>query len=68
MIRNVKIGDFGLVHEIDQKTGTAFMEQKCGTASYIAPEVTSNANVTSSIDIWSLGIVLYKMSCGYKPT
>lgn len=44
------------------------MPVKCGTASYIAPEVGNNAVITPKVDIWSLGVILYKMSCGYKPT
>ena len=50
------------------ETGKGFMVDKCGTASYIAPEITNNSIITPKIDIWSLGIVLYKMGCGYKPT
>lgn len=44
------------------------MPIKCGTANYIAPEVSNNAIITPKIDIWSLGVILYTMSCGYKPT
>jgi serine/threonine protein kinase len=68
ILRNVKVADLGLIHVIDQATGKAFIEQKCGTISYIAPEVQNGSYVDAKIDIWSLGIVLYKMSCGYKPT
>lgn len=58
----------GLIHTYDKETGKGFMEVKCGTTSYIAPEVANNSVITPKIDIWSLGIVLYKMCCGYKPT
>jgi len=64
----VKIADLGLVHAYDINTGQGIMPVRCGTASYIAPEVSNNAVITPKIDIWSLGIILYKMSCGYKPT
>ncbi|CAK60167.1 unnamed protein product (macronuclear) [Paramecium tetraurelia] len=64
----VKLGDLGLVHVYDLNTGQGLMPVKCGTANYIAPEITNNAVVTPKIDIWSLGIILYTMSCGYKPT
>jgi len=56
-----------LIHELDAN-GVTFIEEKCGTISYIAPEVQKDSYVDPKIDIWSLGIVLYKMSCGYKPT
>lgn len=64
----VKVGDLGLIHEVDCNTGLSHIEYKCGTPSYIAPEMRDDTYVTNKIDIWSLGIVLYKMSCGYKPT
>ncbi|CAK92829.1 unnamed protein product (macronuclear) [Paramecium tetraurelia] len=68
VFRNVKLGDLGLVHGYDLNTGLGLMPVKCGTANYIAPEITNNAMVSPKIDIWSLGIILYTMSCGYKPT
>ncbi|CAD8092380.1 unnamed protein product [Paramecium primaurelia] len=68
VFRNVKLGDLGLVHVYDLNTGQGLMPVKCGTTNYIAPEITNNAIVTPKIDIWSLGIILYTMSCGYKPT
>ena len=33
-----KVCDFGLCHLIDQNVGKAFMQVKCGTHGYIAPE------------------------------
>lgn len=38
-----------------------------GTVCYIAPEVKRGARVSQKIDMWSLGIVLYKMCCAYRP-
>ena len=34
----------------------------------MAPEVQNGAVITRKIDVWSTGIVLYKMCVGYKPT
>ena len=34
---------------------------------YIAPEIKSGAKISTKVDMWSLGIVLYKMCCAYRP-
>lgn len=35
----VKICDFGLSHIVDPNLGKAYVETKCGTLGYIAPEI-----------------------------
>ncbi|CAG9465498.1 unnamed protein product [Pedinophyceae sp. YPF-701] len=39
----------------------------CGTLSYMAPEVIAHQVYDKSIDMWSLGCVLYILLCGRKP-
>jgi calcium/calmodulin-dependent protein kinase-4 len=60
----IKISDFGFAKEFDEKT---IMSTFCGTIGYCAPEVILKEAYTSAVDIWSLGVVLYILLCGYEP-
>ena len=39
----------------------------CGTYEYMAPEIVNDESYDKSIDIWSLGVLLYEMTHGYSP-
>lgn len=54
-----KIGDFGVSKIFDRFQGT-FSMTSIGTPSYIAPEIYNGEEYDSTIDLYSLGIVLYK--------
>jgi len=56
----VKLTDFGLSKELTQ-SDEKFMRTRCGTPSYVAPEIIQAEPYTNTIDIWSLGIVLHLM-------
>ena len=38
-----------------------------GTQHYIAPEVYLGGGYDERIDMWALGVTLYKMVAGYTP-
>ena len=53
-----KLGDFGIARELE-RTMSGF--SKKGTDSYMAPEMYKGEKYDSGVDIYSLGIVLYKL-------
>ena len=54
---NFKIGDFGVAA---MHTATR-ASTRVGTPYYMAPEVQRGCDYTSNVDVYSLGIVLYKL-------
>ena len=63
--KNIKIVDFGLsnIYQNNELLKTA-----CGSPCYASPEMI-NGELYEGLgaDIWSSGIVLYAMLCGYLP-
>lgn len=53
-----KLGDFGIARTIEKTTSGL---SKKGTYTYMAPEVYREGAYGSSVDIYSLGIVLYRL-------
>lgn len=53
-----KMGDFGVAKELEKTKGA--MSSK-GTYSYMAPEIMSGRKYDATVDIYSLGIVLYML-------
>ena len=60
----LKICDFGLSRFNDETNNV--MNTRLGTAFYLAPEVLRK-KYSSKCDIWSVGVILYIMLCGYPP-
>ena len=54
----MKIIDFGLAGE--QKDYNP-LHDNCGTLLYMAPEVALRKDYNRSVDIWSLGILVFVM-------
>ena len=55
---NFKLGDFGVARQLERTRST--MSRK-GTYSYMAPEVVMSGKYDKRADIYSLGMVMYKL-------
>jgi 5'-AMP-activated protein kinase catalytic alpha subunit len=63
--KNIKIVDFGLSNLYNKNE---LLETACGSPCYAAPEMINGEKYSGlKVDIWSSGIVLYAMICGYLP-
>ncbi|MFT3882419.1 MAG: protein kinase [Gemmatales bacterium] len=64
-----KISDFGLARRLEDEAGLTLNGVKMGTPSYMAPEQVTGINsfLGPSVDIYSLGCVLYEMLTGRPP-
>ena len=60
---NLKLCDFGWAKELTLENRSTF----CGTMEYMAPEIVGSENYDYSVDIWSLGILLYELLFGHSP-
>ncbi|KAJ3288982.1 hypothetical protein HK104_007824 [Borealophlyctis nickersoniae] len=65
--RNIIITDFGFANR-SSRDGESMLLTSCGSPCYAAPElVISDGYVGEAADIWSCGVILYAMLCGYLP-
>jgi serine/threonine protein kinase len=61
----VKLIDFGFTRLYDDKV---LLDTYCGSSAYAAPEIVAAQRYSGpEADIWSLGVVLYTIVCGYLP-
>ncbi len=61
----MKIVDFGLSNTYKNNE---LLKTACGSPCYAAPEmVAGHKYVGSRVDVWSCGIILFAVLCGYLP-
>uniref|UniRef100_A0A674MQ93 Calcium/calmodulin-dependent protein kinase type IV n=1 Tax=Takifugu rubripes TaxID=31033 RepID=A0A674MQ93_TAKRU len=60
----LKIADFGLSKIIDDQVT---MKTVCGTPGYCAPEILRGNAYGPEVDMWSVGVILYILLCGFEP-
>uniref|UniRef100_A0A667XP55 non-specific serine/threonine protein kinase n=1 Tax=Myripristis murdjan TaxID=586833 RepID=A0A667XP55_9TELE len=60
----VKLCDFGFARIIGEKS---FRRSVVGTPAYLAPEVISSCGYNRSLDMWSVGVIMYVSLSGTFP-
>lgn len=53
-----KLGDFGISRQIESSTKSVYSQK--GTGPYMAPEVVRGQRYSGNVDVYSLGIMLYR--------
>lgn len=59
----LKLTDFGFAKTSSFKS----LQTPCYTPYYVAPEVLGPEKYDKSCDMWSLGVIMYILLCGYPP-
>ena len=60
----LKLADFGLATMLNPNQ---LMTVACGTPGYVAPEILCGTAYGKEVDIWSVGVILYILLCGFPP-
>lgn len=61
----LKLTDFGFAKETNPDRLT--LQTPCYTPYYVAPEVLGPQMYDKSCDMWSLGVIMYILLCGFPP-
>jgi calcium/calmodulin-dependent protein kinase I len=59
----VKLADFGFAKRI----GDGVLHTPCGSPVYTAPEIVREEPYNQAVDMWSAGVLLYILLCGFPP-
>ncbi|CAM9277638.1 unnamed protein product, partial [Ascophyllum nodosum] len=60
---NIKLADFGFARSVV----AGFVSTQCGTPGYVAPEILRAEPYGTSVDMWSIGVIIYILLGGYPP-
>jgi len=60
----IKVADFGFARRVHTPQS---LTNRCGTPTYVAPEILKNIPHDTRADMWSVGVVIYVLLVGYPP-
>jgi len=60
----LKITDFGFASRYEM---SGKLTQSCGTPEYVAPEILLDSPYNEKCDVWSVGVIVYILLCGFPP-
>jgi serine/threonine protein kinase len=61
---DIKVADFGFARRVHTPQS---LTTRCGTPTYVAPEILKNIPHDTKVDMWSVGVVIYVLLVGYPP-
>lgn len=61
---DIKLCDFGFSRRVHTPQS---LVTRCGTPTYVSPEILKNVPHDQSTDMWSIGVILYVLLVGYPP-
>ncbi|KAH9258685.1 hypothetical protein BASA81_003187 [Batrachochytrium salamandrivorans] len=59
---DLKIADFGFARYVGSGCASS-----CGTPGYVAPEIITGKLYGKPVDVWSMGVIMFILLCGYPP-
>jgi serine/threonine protein kinase len=62
--KRLKLCDFGLAEKIKENE---IMYNVVGSPTYMAPEITQGTGYGKPVDMYSIGVIMYILLCGYPP-
>jgi len=60
----LKLIDFGIAIFLPEDT---FSTEVVGTPTYMAPEIDKRVGYAKPVDVYSIGVIMYILLCGYPP-
>ena len=67
LMKRIKLIDFGISKKTYQRGHRRDMMTIIGTTFFIAPEVLMGGGYDERVDLWSVGVTLYKLVTGVTP-